>query len=394
MGKAGGNAVVVLLQALLVGCAVLLAAWVRLPLLIIFGMALLGISLAPAKAAARVFGQQVESARLTAAWSCSLFVWASLLLTTDIADTYYAMLACLLTASLLLARRRVADTVIKARWKLLVAAWAWFSCCICIATGYLHNQAGTFYIGLLLALALLAAGKRWFRMTPVGIQFVNTLFLLLVGLPVADLMTRPQYRMDMRPETWVQHYSYERAKGNPSAFARWSEFYDEQSSSMGREVFEPCRLPSVPYKLRPNSHGFLFQCPISINSRGFRGREFPLEKGNAYRIVALGESTTFGITLKAGDKPWPELLEQMIRERLKPRRPVEVINAGIPAHSIQANLMRLKADILPLKPDMIISYHGINGFPMINNAVPRAFGPAPPAYRERPLYWRPIANIG
>jgi lysophospholipase L1-like esterase len=109
------------------------------------------------------------------------------------------------------------------------------------------------------------------------------------------------------------------------------------------------------------------------------------QKNGAYRIVALGESTTFGMTIQAGDTPWPEMLEQIIRQRLKTRRPVQVINAGVPACNIYHSLYRLTHEILPLQPDMVISYHGANGFPLIDSSVLPPLGPIPPVYRERPV---------
>jgi len=128
-----------------------------------------------------------------------------------------------------------------------------------------------------------------------------------------------------------------------------------------------------------------FDSPIAINSKGFRGKEFSTDKGGTYRIVALGESTTFGLTLTADDKPWPDLLDELIQQRLKPNRRVEVINAGVPAYSLSHSLRRLATDILPLQPDMIISYHGFNGFPMLYWAIPPAHGRAPPGYQLRPI---------
>ena len=72
----------------------------------------------------------------------------------------------------------------------------------------------------------------------------------------------------------------------------------------------------------------------------------------------------------------------MIVERLKPRRPIEVINAGIPAFSIKEN-HRLTADLLPV--DRIIPYHGYNGFHLIEGALPLTYAKAPPTYQPRPL---------
>jgi lysophospholipase L1-like esterase len=129
----------------------------------------------------------------------------------------------------------------------------------------------------------------------------------------------------------------------------------------------------------------MVRSPISINSLGFRGPEIARDKDGAYRIVVLGESTTFGMTLQPEDKPWPEVLEQIIRQRLKSRRPVQVINAGVPAYTLRHNLSRLSGEILPLQPDMIISYHGANGFRMIDSSMLPAMGPVPPVYQERPI---------
>jgi lysophospholipase L1-like esterase len=49
------------------------------------------------------------------------------------------------------------------------------------------------------------------------------------------------------------------------------------------------------------------------------------------------------------------------------------------------NVKRLSQQILPLKPDMIISYHGINGFHLLNQGVPPLTGKPPPEFHKRPL---------
>jgi len=200
-----------------------------------------------------------------------------------------------------------------------------------------------------------------------------------------DLLVRFAGRLRTEPDPHKQYYLFETAHKHPAIFGRWWNYYLTQWKQAEKKLYEPDPDPVLTYRLRPNSHARLVRSSISINSKGFRGREIPAEKGDTYRIVALGESTTFGVTLNAEDRPWPVLLEQMIRERLKPRRPVEVINAGIPGYRIDQNLHRLPTDILPLKPDMIISYHGINAFNMLRDAVPSLPGARSPAYKERPL---------
>lgn len=261
----------------------------------------------------------------------------------------------------------------------LLAAALW------LAAAWSHNLRGVFYVALLVTLTLLILCKLWFRLPAIGILTANTLLLLIIVLGVGDLLVPPPPRLDPHLATAQKYYSYEYAKKDPLAFARWWDYFVGQWLVMSKAVMVPTHggLPSV--RLRPGSHGRLFDCPVSINSLGFRGREIAREKGNAYRIVALGESTTFGCTLGPEDKPWPELLEQMIQQRLKPRRPVEVINAGVPGYTIEDNLHRMARDVLPLKPDMIITYHGYNGFPLLDESLPPVSGKAPPVYQARPL---------
>jgi lysophospholipase L1-like esterase len=338
------------------------------------------LSLSAAATAARL-----RKAAWAGAWSGSLLAWGGLLFTAGIWDTCYTMLACVEAAAIFLTYCRVVDAAEEAPWKLLVVAWLFFGDLIWLGDGYFQNEPERFGFGVLATVATLILCQAWFRLSLLGRQAANTLILLLVGLPLADWMIRPRGYVEMRHPTGGEFYSYERAKGDPTAFARWWECYQQQVDQMSREIFEPDPAGSLPFRLRPNSRGHFFDNPISINSRGFRGAEFPLDKGPAYRIVALGESTTFGLNLGREDKTWPELLEQMIRQRLPARRPVEVINAGVPYYSLRENLARLPRDILPLQPDMIISYHGFNGFFLIDRALQRPRGPPAPAYRERPL---------
>jgi lysophospholipase L1-like esterase len=215
---------------------------------------------------------------------------------------------------------------------------------------------------------------------------VHTLILLFVGLPLGDYLVRPSSRADAHPALWRRYYLFENAKNNPRGYNAWQLAYVAHCGNLWRHIFmNGDATTTPPWRLRPGSSCPLFESRIVINQRGFRGPEIPADKGDAYRIVALGESTTFGLTIFADEKPWPELLEQMIRQRLKLRRPVQVINAGVPSYTLKMNLDRMARDVLPLKPDMILSYHGINGFVLMQDKGASAFANNPPEYRPRPL---------
>jgi hypothetical protein len=331
-------------QLLLIGCATVMAVWVRTPWAAIAGLGLLGGSLVIARLKPRH--------GIAAIWAFSLLVWGCFM-TIDIWEVYFAIDSGLVAAALWLSW--------PIRYKTVAMAWSFLVSIICVGAGYVQNAEGPFYLGLLGMAGLLIILRANFQVASFGVQLVNTLLLLLLGLPAADFFLRPNYRLALRPERAWQYYSYDAARGNPGAFARWWQYCLDETAQTSKVIFEPVPGAYPASRLRPNTHALLFRSPVSINSEGFRGAEIPPVKGNTYRIVALGESTTFGMTMAPDDKPWPELLEQMIRDRLKSSRPVEVINAGIISYSLKDNLPRLPREIAALCPDMIISYHGYNG---------------------------------
>jgi lysophospholipase L1-like esterase len=70
---------------------------------------------------------------------------------------------------------------------------------------------------------------------------------------------------------------------------------------------------------------------------------------------------------------------------------VEVINAGVSGWTLQNQLLRIEADILPLQPDLVITYHGYNGFRFLFPELPPMVVERAPADIERPS--RVLARI-
>ncbi|HEY3864087.1 MAG TPA: GDSL-type esterase/lipase family protein [Verrucomicrobiae bacterium] len=356
---------------------VLMGAWVRLPAGVWAGAGLAG--------AALLFRRAFPGTALAALWIGSLLAWFEAARGGIGGDIYYSIMAGLMALAVWVSLARALDENQRSRWDAQVMAWLLCAALNWLAAGYLSNDSGDFHAGLLAALACLALCRWWFRWGSMGRQALNTLILLLAGLPIVDAVRTSQWRIVMGPATCSRYYSCNAARGDPAAFQRWEEYYGAQFHQLGLEIFKPDPTGQYPFVLRPGSRGTFIGCPISINSLGFRGTEFPVEKGDVYRIVVLGESTTFGMTAQPGDTPWPEMLEGLIRGRLKTRRPVQVINAGVPAYTILHNLHRLTHDVLRLQPDLIISYHGANGFSMLEESVLPPTGPIPPVYQARPI---------
>ena len=98
----------------------------------------------------------------------------------------------------------------------------------------------------------------------------------------------------------------------------------------------------------------------NINSFGFRGKEFDInKKANAYRIVALGGSTTFGADVGDGFT-YPDYLQRAL-DAISGMR-YEVINGGINGSTIDEIEGLLEGEVIKLKPDMLILSSVFNNF--------------------------------
>ena len=210
-----------------------------------------------------------------------------------------------------------------------------------------------------------------------------TFFLFALALPAADALYRSSTGMPVAASVATPTYSYRAAHENPAAFAMWWFYYLNEwirDDGIRRTIEKPDPQGKLPFVLAPGSSGRMFDTTIRINSAGFRGPEIASEKGDRFRIVALGESQTFGPTLRDGEKPWPERLQELF-DRASCSRPVEVVNAGTEAYTLEDNLERMRRDVLPLKPDLIISTHGMNG--LLALGLRRQAEPNEPGVRPR-----------
>lgn len=95
------------------------------------------------------------------------------------------------------------------------------------------------------------------------------------------------------------------------------------------------------------------------NRLGLRGPEVEPKAPGEFRILSLGESTTFGIRL-----PFEETYSARLEDRLSagPQRSVRVINAGVPGYSLFQGLAYLRHRGLQLDPDAVLIYFGFNDF--------------------------------
>ena len=131
-----------------------------------------------------------------------------------------------------------------------------------------------------------------------------------------------------------------------------------------RSVWHPDNKSGRYTKFRPNQLRFdkdpETQAPftVTINSRGFRGKEFSDQKRpGVVRVITLGESSTFGFYAR-DDETYPHYLEQLLNAQCG--RAFEVINFGIPHLRSNHVLSLFLSEALALQPDVVTYYQGIN----------------------------------
>lgn len=120
--------------------------------------------------------------------------------------------------------------------------------------------------------------------------------------------------------------------------------------------------PDMGKRMQPGWHGSEFGAEVRIGSHGLRSPETPHAKpAGVERILALGDSWTFGFRIAESDT-WPRQLERILAERAAPGSPrTEVINAGVIGYSTQQEAAYLRTEGLRYAPDLVIvAFYPVN----------------------------------
>jgi lysophospholipase L1-like esterase len=127
---------------------------------------------------------------------------------------------------------------------------------------------------------------------------------------------------------------------------------------------------------------------MRINADGFRNPEnFVRPKpAGTFRVLTMGESSTFGYGHNEDHQTYPFQLEQILRQRY-PGRKIQVYNLGIP-HFRSNNILALaKTEAAALEPDLITVYAGYN-----NALLPKPRTEAGTVYHVKDwLYFHSVA---
>lgn len=121
-----------------------------------------------------------------------------------------------------------------------------------------------------------------------------------------------------------------------------------------QNMVKASKNPVLGYELNPDHP--------EINSYGLKGPELIITKPkNVYRMVALGDSVTFGCCVSPALNGYPEILAQAL---LPPttHTELEVVNAGIVGYNTIQEAELFTEKIEPLSPDFLIIQITLNDF--------------------------------
>ena len=108
-------------------------------------------------------------------------------------------------------------------------------------------------------------------------------------------------------------------------------------------------------KMKPGIYTTDKGITYTINSKGFRGKEFDIKK-NKIRVLVFGGSTVVGLE-SPDDKTYPYQLEQMLN---KFKNNYEVINMGFGSKSLNFIKELLFTEAYKYQPDIIVIYSNRN----------------------------------
>lgn len=110
--------------------------------------------------------------------------------------------------------------------------------------------------------------------------------------------------------------------------------------------------PEMAYRLAPDQSAFTMGDSVTTNRLGLRDGTPERRRRDQLRVLAMGDSQTFGIGLASQDT-WPKQLEAGLASELR-GCPTDVVNAGLPASATWQQELLLDR-LLPIyTPDLVV----------------------------------------
>jgi lysophospholipase L1-like esterase len=171
-------------------------------------------------------------------------------------------------------------------------------------------------------------------------------------------------------------------------FTLRSAGYDPRKAALnGRmQLVRSSQSPGRGFELVPCANGPGWGTNVNVNEHGFRGPEVDLGASGRTRIVALGDSVTFGNDLTYAET-WPAALERELR---KSGQSMDVLNLALGGYDTMQEVATLEAIGLEFRPEQVILGYCVNDLGVVSMALEAPFGEDDrydPFYNSRILQW-------
>ncbi len=114
------------------------------------------------------------------------------------------------------------------------------------------------------------------------------------------------------------------------------------------------------WRLRPNLDTEYHGAQIHVNGAGFRGRDVDWKREGEFRILSLGESTTFGVGVGDEETYTARLAKELAKT--DPAHTYSALNVGVSAYSSFQSWTFLKLYGDTIDPDVVLFYHELNDY--------------------------------
>ena len=210
------------------------------------------------------------------------------------------------------------------------------------------------------------------RRSAIGGRVGFVVYLIVAVALLLELAFRGYFALQAGPRVlaygtpWYRNTSSEHRKEELiEQFNRELAGWKENESTLDTVSKHNNKKPGY-FKFFPNETKYIKDIdsgkifPVTINSHGFRGKDFSIAKpADVIRVLTLGASSTFGFFNK-DDETYPYLLEQRLNKLCHGPKHFEVINFAIPDAAVFDIREMFMAEGLALDPDVITFYEGRN----------------------------------
>ena len=177
-------------------------------------------------------------------------------------------------------------------------------------------------------------------------QFLFSLMMIVAVFAALEGIARLAYRPEGK-SVYDEHREIITVLGLPQL---------NETMEFDRDLFWRLRPNLSGHRVKGRVNWTTIDFTLSTNGLGLRSPE-PSRTKPKYRVLAIGDSCTFGLGVDDG-KTWPAQLELLLDESLGGG--AEVINAGVPGYTAFQGRRLLEQYGLVLEPDLIIATYGFN----------------------------------